>query len=240
MSGTGQNKASVKILRFDPTRDSSAYYCTYTYLLTESMTVLDVLNQIHETEDPGLSYSCSCRNRHCGLCGLMVNGRASLACKCRAVPDMTLEPLSGFPVLKDLTIDRSAYERFRPELRLQLERGSAPASEPEKIDKGSFDRFKQASRCIECYCCVSACPVCKNMPHEFLGPAGFVLEARHFYDPRDTLDRLLIMKDEGIRNCIGCGLCSDVCLMDTDPADIIRDIKEQVTLRYPVDGEASN
>ncbi len=218
----------ITVKRFDPTVDREPYYQDYKYELTDNMTVLDVLNLMHEETDPSLSYSYSCRNRHCGLCGIKADGKAALSCKCQASPDMVIEPLEGFPVLKDLCIDRDHYEKLRPELRLTLERSNPPASEPEFIDRDSFEKFKKASRCIECYCCVSQCPVVSAMPHRFIGPAGIVLEARHIYDPRDELDRLMILKDEGIENCINCGLCTDVCMMNVDPAGIIKDIKEMI------------
>ena len=218
----------ITVKRYDPTSDREPYFTEYEYDLSDSMTVLDVLNLIHEEIDPSLSYSYSCRNRHCGLCGIKADGKPALTCKCHARPDMVIEPLDNFPVLKDLSIDRDSYERLRPQLRLELERKCEALSEPETIDMDAFGKFKKASRCIECYCCVSACPMVSRMPHLFLGPAGIALEARHLYDPRDSLDRLLILKDEGISLCIECGKCSDVCMMDVDPAGIIKDIKKML------------
>ena len=214
----------VRILRFNPERDGAPYFQEYEYEPFPGMTVLDVLNGIHANQDPTLSYSHECRNKHCGLCGLMVNGKAELSCKRYAQPDMELRPLAGFPVLRDLTVDRDWYERLRPALRLELERYVPCAEEPERVDMEAFARFRQASRCIECYCCVASCPVFKKQPHSFIGPAALVLEARHHFDPRDDLDRKLIFKDIGLAECIGCGLCSKACRLDVDPAGVIKTI----------------
>ncbi len=219
--------AKVNILRFDPMVDQAPHFEEYTVALEGEMTVLDVLNEIHRAQDPTLSYSYDCRNRHCGLCGLMVNGKARLSCKCPAEEEMELRPLEGFPVLRDLTVDRSAYERVRDGLRLELERFEPCADEPECVDMEAFDRFRVASRCIECCCCVASCPVYLREPHSFIGPAALMLEARHFFDPRDDLNRGLILSDIGLSRCIECGKCSDVCLLGVDPLGIIRLLKKK-------------
>lgn len=218
----------AKIFRFDPETDTAPHYQNYSFEYRSGMTVLDVLNEIYEKQDQTLSYCYCCRNRHCGLCGVMVNGAPTLSCKRHAEPELVIEPLKGFPVLKDLYVDREAYEKNRPELRLMLERNHPPETEPEQIDMDSFEKFKLASRCIECYCCVSACPVYARSPHSFLGPSGFVLEARHFFDPRDELDRSLILKSEGIDKCIQCGLCSKACMLDVNPCGVIGLLKERI------------
>ncbi|NLK01024.1 MAG: hypothetical protein GX318_07295 [Clostridia bacterium] len=220
-------KKEVKILRYNPQIDGKPYYQEFEYEHMEGMTVLDILNQIYENVDSTLSYSHSCGNGHCGLCGVVVNGKAVLACKTPAVPGSTIEPLRNISVVKDLVIDREEYERKLPKLRLFLERQCAAAEEPEKIDMEAFDKFKVASRCVECLCCVSVCPVFKKSPHLFEGPMAYILEARHYYDPRDDLNRTLIYDTQGVERCIceTCDLCSRVCMHKVDPAGIMGDIK---------------
>ena len=219
-------QGTVTIYRFDPTRAREPRHQTYLYDFQAGMTVLDVLNQIRETQDPTLSYDWCCRNGHCGLCSITVNEVPVLSCKQAAAPSgMVLEPLRNIRVLKDLVIDREEYERNRPQLRLFLERQCDNVPEPERIDMVKFEYFKVASRCIECFCCVSACPVYTRSPHAFPGPAAFALEARHFFDPRDTLDRGLLVKSEGIEHCTECGLCSRVCRLGADPAGMIKKMK---------------
>lgn len=216
----------VKILRFNPLIDRVPYQQQFEYEYNEGMTVLDVLNYIYENIDSTLGYSYSCRNGHCGLCGIIVDGDPALACKKAAKPKMTVEPLRNLRVVKDLIIDRDEYERRLPQLRLFLERQSEAATEPEKIDMQEFVKFKIASRCIECFCCLSVCPVYKNSPHLFAGPTAYALEARHFFDPRDDLNRALLLKSEGLELCTECGLCSEVCMSKTDPAKLIRNMKD--------------
>ena len=141
---------------------------------------------------------------------------------------MEIKPLEGARVLKDLFIDREDWEARRPALRLFLERQCEPASEPEKIDMDAFELFKTASRCIECMCCLSVCPVLKQKPHLFAGPMALTLLARHFLDPRDSMNRALMAVNEGVEECIECGLCSSVCPRNADPAGLIKLIKASV------------
>ena len=215
----------AKILRFNPQTDTEPSFHSFEFEYAPPMTVLDVLNLVRENSAPDLVFDSCCRNGHCGLCGVIVNGSEVLACRQAAEPEMEIKPLAGVRVLKDLLIDRGQYESRRPALRLFLERQCEPASEPEKIDMDAFELFKTASRCIECMCCMSVCPVLRQKPHLFAGPMPLTLLARHFFDPRDGLGRHLMAKDEGVAECIGCGLCSSVCPRNADPAGLIKLIK---------------
>jgi len=218
---------TVNILRFNPKVNEKPYYQKYNYEYKEGMTVLDVLNYIYEKTDSTLNYSYGCRNGHCGICAVMVDGKAVLSCKKIALPKMTIEPLKNFRIIKDLVINREEYEKRLPKLRLFLERKHKAKMQPEKINMTIFEKFKVASRCVECLACVSVCPVYAKNQHLFLGPMGYVLEARHLYDQRDDLNREILLKSEGIELCKECGLCSEACIHKVDPAQIIKDIKEK-------------
>jgi succinate dehydrogenase/fumarate reductase iron-sulfur protein len=214
--------AQARILRFDPLADRQPYFKNYSFVLKPpGMRVLDVLNQIRETKEADLAYAACCRSGHCGQCALLVNGYPALSCRREAEPRMELRPLPGFTVLRDLLIDRREYEGVRSSLRLFLERKQKPATEPEYIDQSCWRDFKAASRCIECYCCLAACPLYRGPGQGFAGPAALVLEARHFFDPRDDLDRVLILRAAGLDMCLGCGRCSQVCAAGVDPAALL-------------------
>jgi len=222
------NTSSVKIFRFNPSTDKEPYFQDYLIQYDSNWTILDVLLWIREKKDPSLSFEYCCRNGKCGLCSVMVNKKPVLACKEIAQREMKIEPLDGLMVIKDLIVDREAYNKKLSKLRLFLERdqeNDEKRNSPEKIDMNKFEWFKIASRCIECLSCLSVCPVYGNNEHNFIGPAALVLEARHLFDPRDELNRELIIKSQGIKNCLECGRCSEVCPQDLDPMKIIKRMK---------------
>ncbi len=220
-------ETTVKVYRYNPQQDREGYYQSYHYQLEPGMSVLDVLNHLRACCDPSITYSYCCRNGHCGLCGANINGVPALACKQAASQDMVVEPLANLPVIRDLMIDREAYERLRPKLRLFLERECEGHHQLETIDMAQYEDFKIASRCIECYSCLSICPIYTKMPHSFIGPAALVLEGRHVFDPRDGQNRGLMLQSEGIDLCIGCGLCSTVCKVKAEPCETIRKLKQR-------------
>jgi len=221
-------KGIAHILRFDPAVDQAPYWQDFSYTFEPGETALDVLNRIALT-DSSLYFEQCCKNLHCGICGAVINGTSDLLCKHPASQEMTFEPLHHFPVKKDLAVVREEYESRRASLRLFLERETpfdqGEVAEPVPMEENSF--FKKVSRCIECYCCNSACPVYGRQPHAFWGPAALMLEARHCFDPRDELNRQLILRSMGIDKCVGCGACDKVCPHGIPISDMIRLLREK-------------
>ena len=217
-------KTSAHIFRFDPNKDAAPYFQEFEFEYEDGENVLDVLTQIQKV-DTSLGFLYECRDRHCGLCGVMVNGKAVLACKTSAVPGMKIEPLKGMRVLKDLVIDRSEFSNQKASLRLYLERRNEPEQLPERLLPEEYKEFKLASRCVECYCCTASCPVWQKKRHVFAGPTAIMLEARHVFDGRDDASRDLILRDLGIDACINCGACTRACTHKIDPCALIQKLK---------------
>lgn len=217
-------KASATIYRFNPEKDSAPYFQTYEYEYEDGENVLDALTQI-QRQDPSLGFLYGCRDRHCGLCGVMLNGKAVLACKTNAQPGMKIEPLRGIRVIKDLIIDREEMKGRNKTLQLFLQRQAPAEKLPEKLLPEDIADLKLASRCVECYCCTASCPIWHKDRHTFAGPTAFVLEARHLFDIRDDENRILLVKALGVDQCIECGACSRVCVHKIDPCNLIKKMK---------------
>ena len=134
--------------------------------------MLDVLNEKlnHEGEEP-IAFDSDCREGICGMCGLMINGEAhgpevTTTCQLhmRSFTDgetITIEPWRAdpFPVLKDLCVDRSAFDRIiQPGGYISVNTGAAPDAHATPVPKDNADRAFDVATCIGCGACVAACP----------------------------------------------------------------------------------
>ena len=134
--------------------------------------MLDVVNQelIMRGEEP-IAFDHDCREGICGMCGLMINGVAhgpeqTTTCQLhmRTFKDgdtITIEPwrASAFPVIKDLVVDRSAFDRIiAAGGYISVSTGSAPDGNAIPIPKDAADKAMDAAACIGCGACVAACP----------------------------------------------------------------------------------
>jgi fumarate reductase (CoM/CoB) subunit B len=203
----------VRIFRFDPTHDQQPHYDTFSVPYTRLMRVLDVLNYISEDLEEDLAYRWFCGVKKCGTCAVRVNGREVLACWEAAEPEMTIEPLRHAAVVRDLVIDRDAYERLVVALMPWLERAEPYAGFPERISHREMEQAAAALDCLSCLACFSACPVLDlGDETNFAGPAPLVQLAQVALDPRDGMDRgQLAMHVAGIFNCVSCYKCEEVC-----------------------------
>ncbi len=152
-----------KIFRFDPQVDKGPYFKHYTVKAEPEERILDCLNRIKWEQDGTLSYRMSCGHGVCGSDGMKVNGTCRLACQALVrdyqCPEVVLEPLPVFKVLKDLVVDIDPFLKGIKLLRPHLISG-APA--PEKERKQSPEERKKLDeviRCILCACCTASCPV---------------------------------------------------------------------------------
>ncbi|MGE5526944.1 MAG: 2Fe-2S iron-sulfur cluster-binding protein, partial [Rhodospirillaceae bacterium] len=127
-------KLRAKIRRYDPAVDEQPRYETYEVEGKDNWRVLDVIRSIYEHQAGDLAYQFACRAGRCGTCAVKVNGVPVLACQERCKPEMRIEPLTPFPVLRDLVVDRTEVETRFEQLELAPKRATEYAGGPEPIE----------------------------------------------------------------------------------------------------------
>jgi succinate dehydrogenase/fumarate reductase iron-sulfur protein len=180
----------------------------------EGMSVLDALKQAgHEVHD--LAYRWECGQGICGVCTMMINGRAALSCTtlCKTDESYTLEPLVGHPVDKDLLVDFvPRYDKFNSIVPF-LQEGGEPIE-----SKAEADASKLLRSCVECWACVAVCPVSLNTDNA--DALSMVKLARFATDPRDGADRVQMAQEAGLqiysKTCPSCRACADICPRNID------------------------
>jgi fumarate reductase (CoM/CoB) subunit B len=221
----------IKVLRFDPGVDSDSHLETYEIEEKEKMKVLDALNFINDHYGANLAFRSSCRAGQCGSCALKMNGDIVLACKAEIQPDSIIEPLD-FPVMKDLIVDRTEIEEKAEKMRLFLDKcedealtSDSSRTCPEIIPAKECVDSKKLRSCIECFSCLSACPVIKESS-EYAGPYFMRSLSKFALDPRDSADRALNGFEEGLYCCTTCGKCAEVCPKEISiPGDAIEKLR---------------
>jgi fumarate reductase iron-sulfur subunit len=200
----------VEVFRYDPGYDIEPRYETYMVPKTRGMTVLEALKYIYDNQAP-IAFRYSCRHNVCGTCGVMVNGKPSLACATTAAPKIRVEPLKGFPIVRDLAVDFDDCYTKRLKLRPFLDTKGSIELRQESITFDVIEEYKQFIDCIHCYLCLAACPLVEQHGYRFAGPAIMSDVAMQSRDPRDKGDRLGVAIAEGVLMCDECGKCVEVC-----------------------------
>ncbi len=226
------------IYRYDPEKDKKPYMQKLTVLLADTdRMLLDALIEIKSTVDDSLALRRSCREGVCGSDAMNINGKNGLACVTNLKDlkqPITLKPIPGLPVIRDLIVDMTQffkqYESIKPYLNNQTEppereRLQSP-EEREELD-GLYE-------CILCACCSTSCPSFWWNPDKFVGPAGLLQAYRFIADSRDNAtEERLDNLDEPYRlfRCHTIMNCVDVCPKGLNPTKAIGKIKELMLKR---------
>lgn len=202
----------VKVYRYDPEEDKEPHFDTFKVEKTEKMKVLDALNHINQKYNANIAYRCSCRAGQCGSCALKVNREVVLACKAEIQDNDLIEPLD-FEVIKDLIVDRGRIDEKIKKMKLYLKGEELPQDSDlclNALKPEEYEDSKKLRGCIECFSCLSACPVIKESD-EFAGPFFMRYISKFAMDPRDTGKRADLGFDEGLYCCTSCGKCAEIC-----------------------------
>lgn len=200
--------------------------------------MLDVLNEelIREGRDP-IAFDHDCREGICGMCSMYINGRphgpweANTTCQLhmRAYKDgdtITVEPwrANAFPVIKDLVVDRSSFDRIiQAGGYVSVNTGNAVDANAIAIEKDKADAAFAAAACIGCGACVAACKnssamlfLSAKVSHLALLPQGAPEKKNR------VLNMVAQMDKEGFGACTNTGACEAVCPKEISIANIAR------------------
>ncbi|RME81089.1 MAG: succinate dehydrogenase/fumarate reductase iron-sulfur subunit [Planctomycetota bacterium] len=223
-------EVTLKIWR-QKNKDSRGDFKTYTVKDISPdisfLEMLDILNEdlISKGEEP-VAFSHDCREGICGSCGMVINGRphgpetgaATCQLHMRSFRDgdtIVLEPFraKAFPVLKDLIVDRSAFDRIlQAGGYVSVNTGGVPDANTIPIPKRIADEAFEAATCIGCGACVAACKnasamlfVSAKVSHLALLPQGHPERASR------ALKMIAKMDEEGFGSCTNTGACEAEC-----------------------------
>ena len=189
--------------------------------------MLDVVNEhlIATGEDP-IAFDHDCREGICGMCGFMINGiahgpqRGTTVCQLhmRHFKDgdtLYLEPwrAHAFPIVKDLVVDRSAFDRIvQAGGFISVATGGAPEGNSLPVPKEDAELAMDAAECIGCGACVAACPNAAAMLFTAakVSHLGLLPQGQPERYPR-VLSMVARMEQEGFGNCTNIGECEAAC-----------------------------
>ena len=198
--------------------------------------LLDALLLLKQQDD-SLSFRRSCREGVCGSDGMNINGRNGLACILQLdslKQPITLRPLPGLPVIRDLIVDLTQfYNQYRTVKPWLINKDPEPEIErlqnPE--ERARLDGLYE---CVLCACCTTACPSFWWNPDRFLGPAALLQASRFLNDSRDqaTGERLDDLDDPyRLFRCHTIMNCTDVCPKGLNPSKAIGHIRQLLLKR---------
>jgi len=190
--------------------------------------MLDVLNEqlINNGEEP-IEFDHDCREGICGTCSLMINGRAHgpdtriTACQLhmRSFSDgdtIVIEPwrAKAFPVIKDLIVDRSAFDRIQQAggyISVNTS-GNPVDANAIPIEKDMADKAFNAATCIGCGACVAACKNASAMLFTSAKVSQFALLPQGRVEATERVQSMVRQMDiEGFGNCTNTGACEVEC-----------------------------
>ncbi|HZF90856.1 succinate dehydrogenase iron-sulfur subunit [Streptomyces sp.] len=232
---------TFRVRRFNPEISAEAAWEDFQLEIDPKERVLDGLHKIKWDLDGTLTFRRSCAHGICGSDAMRINGKNRLACK-TLIKDInpekpiTVEPIKGLTVLKDLVVDMEPFfQAYRDVMPFLITKDTNEPTRERLQSAEDRERFDDTTKCILCAACTSSCPVFWN-DGQYFGPAAIVNAHRFIFDSRDEAgeQRLEILNDkDGVWRCRTTFNCTDACPRGIEVTKAIQEVKRAlITRRY--------
>ncbi|AGS71367.1 MULTISPECIES: succinate dehydrogenase iron-sulfur subunit [Streptomyces] len=232
---------TFRVRRFNPEVSAEATWEDFQLEIDPKERVLDGLHKIKWDVDGTLTFRRSCAHGICGSDAMRINGKNRLACK-TLIKDInpekpiTVEPIKGLTVLKDLVVDMEPFfQAYRDVMPFLVTKETNEPTRERLQSAEDRERFDDTTKCILCAACTSSCPVFWN-DGQYFGPAAIVNAHRFIFDSRDEAgeQRLEILNDrDGVWRCRTTFNCTDACPRGIEVTKAIQEVKRAlITRRY--------
>jgi succinate dehydrogenase / fumarate reductase iron-sulfur subunit len=183
----------------------------------EGEVVLDVIHRVQATQMGDLAVRWNCKAGKCGSCSMEINGKPRLACMTQVASfgeeeTITVTPLRAFPIIKDLMVDRSPFDRIiEAGGYITAVTGGAPDGNLIAVPKPVSDAAMDSAQCIGCGACVAACP--NGAASLFTGAKIAHLNRLPQGQPEryQRTEAMVEKMDEYFGSCTNHGECSAAC-----------------------------
>jgi len=227
----------LSIYRYDPDQDAKPALRDYEVQLEHSdRMLLDALIKA-KAQDDSIAFRRSCREGVCGSDAININGKNGLACITRIadLPEhVTLRPLPGLPVIRDLIVDMTQFFKQYHSIQPYLVNPEAPPERERLQSPREREALDGLYECILCACCTTSCPSYWWNSERYLGPAALLQANRWLQDSRDeaTGERLDQLEDPfRLYRCHTILNCSKACPKGLNPAKEIATLKKAMVDR---------
>ena len=228
-------QSTLTILRYDPEVDLKPHWEEYHVDVEPTDRLLDALQQVKWQQDGTLSFRFSCAHGICGSDAMTINDANRLACHV-LMKDLgtriKVEPLRGFPVVKDLVVDMEPFFAKHLAVKPYFINDDPPPPAERRQTPAQRLRFDDTTKCILCGSCTGSCPSFWANP-DYIGPAAIVQAHRFIFDSRDqgAAERLDILNDrDGMWRCRTIFNCTLACPRQIKVTQAIGEVKRLLLL----------
>lgn len=227
----------LKVQRHGPEAGDEPVWAEYDTEVEDNGRVLDALHYVKWHLDGSLGFRRSCAHGVCGSDAMVINGVNRLACAvlCRDLEQpITVEPIRGLPVEKDLIVDMEPFfEGYKSVLPWLINDDPPPAGGERLQSPEQRRRFDDTTKCILCAACTTSCPIFWS-DDSYVGPAAIVNAHRFIYDSRDegAAQRLdALSSSDGAFRCRTTFNCTSACPRDIKVTEAIQEVKRSILFK---------